>query len=205
MDSSEPIKIPLQPRASLFKTQGQLGGVAYLPIEATEQVDAVYSLLILAMMALLIWVFFPIHRGDFAGQAVGLVLCTYILLRAISIARKTILARQFGPNRIRVSEEGLFVSNRTSGTMPWSDVLAVYPKFAHGKILGIDLKLRSKKYLLDGGNESEIPDPREIAFLSVELDDYPNQNALGEAIIAAANHFCENRSAWAGLPPGSFS
>jgi hypothetical protein len=168
-----------------------------LPIEAVEAANISDIILALALVTLAVLTF--LWGDGLSGFRFEVWLFTAAMLwMGIHFARRAVRVLHVGPNKLIVSKEGLNLSNETRGTLPWSEVIVLYPKFSHGKIHSIDLKLQSRRYLLKG-HDDEI-DPKESIFINLDLSFYWQQNALGETIINAANHYCKNRSGWASLP-----
>jgi hypothetical protein len=206
MDPNEPVKIKLPQRMRLIKTAGQRDRYATLPIEASENsggaLNEALGLLVILIALGFSVVSREIHNLFSSGIALAISLGFGVaIFRATKSWRNIVLS---GPAIIRISQSGLAQSALIAGELPWSEIDAVYPKFAYGRIEAIELKLKSRAFLLNNDYDGEMPDPNDEIFITISLRYYPDQNNLGEAIVAAANHFGGTHNAWAGLPPGSY-
>jgi hypothetical protein len=204
MNSDEPVRIKLPPRVRLLGTANHQEHYATLPIEATENLswalrEAIGLLVIL--IALGLSVMSRQHINLFSA-GIALALSLAFGTGAFLAFKKSRNGVRLGPAHLRISKSGLSISNLTLGELPWSEIDVVYPKFANGRLEAIELKLKSRAFLLGNDAPDGAPDIGDKVLIAIKLRYYPDQNKLGEVIIAAANHFCKSHSAWGGLPPG---
>jgi hypothetical protein len=204
MESKEPVRIMLPPRMGLIRTAGQLNRYATLPIEASENSGGALNEALGLLVVLIALGFSVVSRENHNLFSSGIALAIslgfgVVIFRAIKSWRNIV---RTGPASIRISQSGVAQSKLIAGELPWSEIDALYPKFAYGRIEAIELKLKSRAFLLNNYHEGKMPDPRDKIFITINLRHYPDQNKLGETIVAASNHIGETRSAWTGVPPG---